>query len=153
MEGVAAAANIVGIVGFTLQALKVINWLKEFCVEYPIESTQTFRDDLTSTAGVLQDVKSLCDRIRTLDPQQRGTLRTYSLEIQINDCVKDLELWREIAKQRQKDRLKMLKVMSAARFFERIASAAAAPMRTKLRDRLRWHQENMKMTLSIFGRC
>ncbi|PGH16261.1 hypothetical protein AJ80_05284 [Polytolypa hystricis UAMH7299] len=97
MEAVAAVASVTGIIAFVIQALKAAESLKDFCQEFSEDTAKEFTSNLESSVSLLLDVKDLCERVQHAIPATRTDLRLSSLQIQIEDCTKDLESWWELA--------------------------------------------------------
>ena len=148
MEVVGAVASITGIIGVTIQALSLIDHLKDFCSEFSDRNSQDFLHDLTVSASLITDVKLLCQKVgqQTLAPQ--ADFRISALHIQVEDCTKDLEIWLNIGNQLNYRQKKKSILISFPKFLD----AASKSSRTKVQDRLRRHQDNIKTTLSILGR-
>lgn len=150
MEPVSAVASIVGIISFAGIALKAINDLKELCREFSQDATQDFLHDLEVTANVLTDVQTLSKKARRTSTSLHIEYRAEALNIQVDDCARDLTKWLEIALRMRKERGQRKQTMKL-QFFNSILAAISKSSRASAGERLRRHQENINTTLSLFG--
>jgi hypothetical protein len=148
MEVVGAIASITGIIGVTIQALSLIDHLKDFCSEFSDQNAEDFLNDLTKSAGLITDVKLLCQRVGQQPLAPQADFRISALQIQVEDYTKDLEIWLTLGKRMNERRKKQNSLISFAKFLD----AASKSSRRKVRERLQRHQDNIKTTLSILGR-
>lgn len=151
MEVLGATASIVGIITFACKALSAIDDIKAVCAEFSDKAAEQFLHDLEVTADVLVHAKALAEEAQLQGPQLKLKYRAGALNVQIDDCAQDLEEWLRIA-------VRMRTVKSGQKqaytqtLFNRMVTAFSKSSRTKARDKLRWHRENIDTTLSIFGR-
>ena len=151
MDPVSAAASIVGILGFAGTALNAIRKLKDFCHEFSQDATKDFLHDLEVTAKVLTDVQMLFERAQWANQTAHTEYRAEALSIQVDDCSRDLTKWLGTALRIKKERGGR-KQSIKMHFFNSFLTAISNSSRTSARNRLRWHQENINTTLSLFGR-
>ncbi|KAL8793872.1 MAG: hypothetical protein Q9195_003491 [Heterodermia aff. obscurata] len=151
MEPLSAVSSIVGILAFTGQALKAIDSFYEFCKGFSEEATRDFLHDLEITAGILNEVKFLCEKVKDADTTLSIDYRADALGIQVDDCSRDLHQWLRIAMQMKKERGGSLR-RAKLHFFNSVLTAISKSARTSAREKLRWHQENIRTTLSLLGR-
>ena len=151
MDPLSAVASVVGILGFVGQGVKVIGELREFCAEFSVDATQDFLYDLEVTAVVLTDARTLSEKAKGVATALQIDYRADALKIQIDDCVRELDVWMKIAKRLKKERGgKKLNVK--LQFFNSFLTAISKSSRASARDRMLEHQGNIKTTLAIFGR-
>ena len=150
MEPVSAVASIVGIISFAGIALKAINDLKDFCREFSVDATQEFLHDLQVTANVLTDVRRLSEKAERMGPMLHVKYRAEALNIQVDDCARDLTKWLEIALRIKKERVKGKQIMKL-QFFNSVLTAISKSSRASASEKLRRHQENINTTLSLLG--
>lgn len=151
MDPVSAMASVAGIIGFVGQGIKAIGELMEFCEEFSVDATQDFLHDLEVTAVVLTDARSLSERAKMVGIILQMDYRADALNIQIDDCVRDLDSWLKIAKRLKKERGGK-KINVKLQFFNSFLTAISKSSRASARDRMREHQGNIETTLAIFGR-
>ncbi len=151
MDPLSAVASVVGIIGFVGQGIKVIGELKEFCAEFSVDATQDFLHDLEVTAVILTDARTLSEKAKSVGTALQIDYRADALNIQVDDCVRDLHVWMKIAKRLKKQRGGK-KLSVKLQFFNSFLTAISKSSRASARDRLLWHQDNIKTTLAIFGR-
>lgn len=151
MDPVSAAASIVGIISFTGTALKAISELKEFCHEFSQDATKDFLHDLEVTANVLTDVQVLSEKAKRASLALHIDYRAEALSIQVDDCSRDLKEWLRIALRVRRERAGK-KQNIKMQFFNSVLTAISKWSRASAREKLRWHQENINTTLSLFGR-
>jgi hypothetical protein len=100
MEAVAAASSIAGLVSLAGQALEGILKLRGFFKDCASASktVDRFLRDLNSLIQTLEDVKSLVPRLEKVASStfNNKTMIT-SLQIQLEDCSKDVYEWVRIA--------------------------------------------------------
>ena len=145
MEVLGVTASIVGIISFAVKGLALISDLREFCNEFSEEATKDFLHDLDISARILVEAKVLCEKIDYLFPNRSSDFRIASLQVQVEDCTRDLQQLLVDAQQRQKFRKKI-------RVFKDFLDLVSKNSRTGSRERFRMHQENMKTALSMIGR-
>ena len=151
MDPVSAVASVVGIIGFVGQGIRAIGELKDFCAEFSADATQDFLHDLEVTAVVLTDARTLSEKAKSVGTALQIDYRADALNIQIDDCVRELDVWMKIAKRLKKKRGgKKLNVK--LQFFNSFLTAISKSSRASARDRMLEHQGNIKTTLAIFGR-
>ena len=155
MEPVSAAASIVSIIAFSGQALKAIDSFKRFCKEFEHDAIQNFLRDLETAASLLNDTMILAKKSKEIAVDQHLDLRAQSLSIQVEDCAEDLEKWLKTAKRLKSERKKGSSEKmdgSKLRFFNSILTALSKSSRDDTAQRLKWHQDNIRTSLEIFGR-
>jgi hypothetical protein len=143
MEAVGAAASILGILGFTIQALKVISQLKEFCSEFSDDTTAEFLHNLEISAGTIMVVKVFCERLDESVISTEVEFRVVSLQIQIEDCARDLENWLDLGYNMKRERTRGRKRDGALRFFDSFVKVTSQSSRMKAHERFRWHKKNL----------
>ena len=151
MDPVSAVASVLGIIGFVGQGIKAIGQLKEFCTEFSVDATQDFLHDLEVTAMVLTDARTLSEKAKSVGTALQIDYRADALNIQIDDCVRELDVWMKIAKRLKKERSGR-KQNVKLQFFNSFLTAISKSSRASARDRMLEHQGNIKTTLAIFGR-
>jgi hypothetical protein len=127
MEVVGAVASMAGIIGFVMQALKAAESLKQFCKDFSEDVTKEFQSDLESSVRLLLDVKELCERVRRAVPATRTDLRVSSLQIQVEDCTKDLESWLDLGMRMKNGK----RFDTTSKVFTRFLHAASKSSRMK----------------------
>ena len=150
MEPVSAVASIAGVISFAGMALKAINDLKDFCGEFSQDATRDFLHDLEVTANLLTDVRILSQKAKRASPTLHIEYRAEALNIQVDDCARDLTEWLGIALRMKKVRDKGSKHIKL-QFFNRVLAAFSKSSRASAGEKLRWHQGNINTTLSLFG--
>ena len=150
MEPVSAVASVVGIISFSGTALKAIHDLKELCGEFSQDSTRDFLYDLEITANVLNDVQTLSEKAKRASPTLHIEYRAEALNIQVDDCARDLTKWLKVALRMKKERAGEKQTMKL-QFFNSVLTAISKSSRASAGEKLRWHQENINTTLSLFG--
>ena len=154
MDPLSALASIIAIVGFASKGLEVIGNFKEFCGEFSADATKDFLHDIEVTVNILTDVKILSQKMETVAPTVRIDYRATALAIQVDDCVRDLECWLDIALNIKKERGSRTRGQKR-QFFNSVLTAISkggSKGRASAKERLRGHQQNIKTTLSLFGR-
>lgn len=88
--------NIGGVVSLAVQGIRSIQLLQTAYWQCSEEAVQEFVHDLSRSSNLLQDVQSLCVKIQARE-HRVGSMRTATLRLQVEDCVKDLQQWSTIA--------------------------------------------------------
>src|ERR1700679_3028894 len=94
MELAGAAASITGILAFAGQAIQGIQKLRNFfqsCAKAS-KSIDRFLRDLNALIQCLEEVKDIVAKLNNASGFVADSLLT-SLEIQLEDCSKDVHLW------------------------------------------------------------
>lgn len=100
---------------------------------------------------VLTDARTLSEKAKRVATALQIDYRADALNIQIDDCVRELDVWMKIAKRLKKERGgKKLNVK--LQFFNSFLTAISKSSRASARDRMLEHQGNIKTTLAMFGR-
>ena len=170
MDAVAAAASIAGILSLTLQGIQAINTLRSFYNHCTDEAAQDFIHELGVSGRILTDVKHLCEKIKQTDGRFRNEIRLASLQVQIEDCTADLQLWLRTARKidQRTNRL------NENKFFKKVESTSIFPrrqivtlinavyktsmmvvtkqVRCAVQERFQQHQKNVQIALSMLGR-
>ena len=151
MDPVSAVGSVVGIIGFVGQGIKAIGELKKFCAEFSVDATLDFLHDLEVTVVVLTNARTLSEKAKSVGTALQIDYRADALNIQIDDCVRELDVWTKIAKRLKKERGgKKLNVK--LQFFNSFLTAISKSSRASARERMLEHQNNIRTTLAIFGR-
>ena len=151
MDAVSGVASIIAIIGFASKGLEAIDDLKGFCKEFSPDATKEFLHDLQTTGNVLLDVEILSQKAKDVGLTRKIDYRASSLSIQVEDCARDLETWLKTALRIRRERGGRKKNL-VPQFFNSFLTAISKSSRLSAREKLRLHQENMKTTLSLFGR-
>ena len=104
MDPGSAVASVVGIIGFVGQGIRAIGELEDFCAEFSVDATQDFLHDLEVTAVVLTDARTLSEKAKSVGTALQIDYRADALNIQIDDCVRELDVSMKIAKRLKKER-------------------------------------------------
>jgi hypothetical protein len=143
MEAVAAASSIAGILSLTIQCLQLINGLETFCQRFNKKAVKAFLLDLKTSADVLGDVQELCEKIRNTEHNPVGGARMKLLYVHLADCASDLESWLDLThglEVSEKDRHRTVKEL-----FGRFMLAIKNSAQMEVKDRFRYHQENIRI--------
>ncbi|KAH7149880.1 hypothetical protein B0J13DRAFT_605635 [Dactylonectria estremocensis] len=150
MELLGVTASVVGIVAFAIKGLEIICALREFCKEFPLMTkgdkvgTNEFLQNLDQSARILDDIRVLCEKIDRLFPNRISDFRIASLQLQVEDCTRDLQ--QILAATQQRGGSRRFRVFNE--FLEKISkNQPSLP-----HERFRLHQENMRTALIITGR-
>lgn len=158
MELLGVTASVVGIVAFTLKALGAIDNLRVFCKQYSPEETAEFRHDLDTSARILIEVKSLCKTIQDQFPNEGSGFRIASLQVQVEDCTRDLIQFSEIVQPRRKRRGGLRSANGTSdeqkkfRQFKDFLAHLSKGHRAGPHERFRIHHENVQTALALTGR-
>ena len=125
--------------------------MKDFCSEFSEDVTLNFLHDLEVTAGVLTDARTLSEKAKSVSTALQIDYRADALNIQIDDCVRELDVWMKIAKRLKKERGGK-KQNVKLQFFNSFLTAISKSSRVSARQRMLEHQGNIRTTLAIFGR-
>lgn len=104
MEVIGVVASIGGIIQLALHGVALIKHLREVFSKYDSEAADVFFDGLINSARLLHDVQALCKRIERHPNPNISKIRTATLQLHLEDCVKDLELWKKLSERVQRPR-------------------------------------------------
>jgi hypothetical protein len=170
MEAIGAVASIGGIIQLPLNGIAAIKFLQRLYEDCSDEVAQDFMHGLITSAQMHHDVQALCSRIQHHNNYMISQIRTASLQIQLEDCIHDLENWRTIANRinitdQKRSSSKILtgvggatkvKLTSAEKFrrfvqaaFKASAVTAIAEARYAVQYRFQQHQAGMGTALAI----
>lgn len=168
MEALAGAASIAGILSLAVQGIQAINTLHEYYQDCTDEAAQQFLHELSVSARIFQDVKELCDRLKGHVSASGSQIRLASLQVQVEDCTADLQVWLKTAKridlrggllQQHSARLQHLRPNSTGskRQFSTLFNTvlrkknliATKPARKAIQERFQTHQRNVQTALAI----
>jgi hypothetical protein len=150
MEVVAAASSIAGILSLTIQCLQLISGLETFCQGFGKKAAKAFLLDLKTSASVLNDVQELCERIGNAENSPIGRARMKLLHAHLADCANDLESWLNLTHRLQMSEIN--RCHTVKELFGRFMRAINTSAQMEVKDRFRYHQENIKMSLAMIGR-
>jgi hypothetical protein len=100
MEAIGAVASIGGVIQLAVHGVKCVDYLKAFirnCGPEGKEAAADFVHGLLAYAQLLHDVQALCGRIQKHSVPNVSQIRIATLQLCLEDCVKELEKWRGIA--------------------------------------------------------
>lgn len=150
MEAVAAASSIAGIVSLAGQALDGIIKLRGFFKDCASSSKtiDRFLRDLNSLIQTLEDVKSIIASLESVALKSFDCKSILSsLQIQLEDCSKDVYDWVRIASE-QHPRL----ATGSKATFKKFLVAANKDSIEGIFKEIASHKENITLKLSIIGR-
>jgi hypothetical protein len=147
MEIVAAVSSVVGIVGFAGQAITGITNLRNLfqgCASAS-RSIDRFLRDLNSLLQTLENVKTVVANFETSCSLADSSFA--SLKIQLEDCAKDVFLWRQEAAAMHPG----FRSGTKATFKKFLVAVTKDDYNDIYRD-IANHKHNLTTTLSIIGR-
>ena len=149
MEAIAAASSIAGIVSLAGEALNGIIKLRGFFKDCASASKtiDRFLRDLNSLIGTLEDVKSIVVRLEGAVAFDTKSILS-SLQIQLEDCTKDVYIWVAIASEQHPK----FAVGSKATFKKFLVAANKESISDIFKE-ISSHRDNIALKLSIVGRC
>jgi hypothetical protein len=102
MEVIGAIASVGGVIQLALHGIKCVDFLKAFirnCGPEGEEAAAEFVHGLLAYVQLLHDVQALCGRTQKHRVPNVSLIRIATLQLHLEDCVRELEKWRGIATQ------------------------------------------------------
>ena len=148
MEAVAAVSSVVGILSFAGQALNGIVKLRGFFNEYASasKSIDRFLRDLNSLIQTLEDVKEIAVKLDDVSGFDAKSMLA-SLEIQLEDCAKDVYHWVRIGGDNRPESVKGCKAV-----FTKFLVASSKDSMVDISRAIASHKDNINLKLSAIGR-
>ena len=149
-------SSVAGILSLTVQGIQTTQTLRSFCEHCTDEAAKVFLHELSVSARILFDVKSLCDKIGAIGSGNQ--IRVASLQVQLEDCTADLESWLEAAKRvDQNARRRNLGRSAPLKHFVTLFNAVyrkkemvlSVGTRLAVQERFQRHQKNVETALSV----
>jgi hypothetical protein len=156
MEAIAAISSIAGILSLAIQGIQAIQTLRNFYQHCTDEAAKDFLHELSVSARILHDVKSLCDKMGNIDSGNQ--IRVASLQVQLEDCIADLESWLMTAKRidqtpRRHDQGRSTPAKQFVTLFNAVyrkkVMVLSVGRRLAVRERFQRHQKNVETALSV----
>ena len=148
MEAVAAVSSIAGIISLAGQALSGIVKLRGFFNEYASasKSIDRFLRNLNSLLQTLEDVKEIAVKLENVEGFNAKSVLA-SLEIQLEDCARDVYDWVKVGSEHHPQSVKGSKAV-----FKRFLVAANKDSLTDIFRDIACHKDNIILKLSVIGR-
>ncbi|KUJ19402.1 uncharacterized protein LY89DRAFT_716917 [Mollisia scopiformis] len=150
MEAVAAVASIAGIIGLVGQALNGIIILRGFFQSCASEShaIQRFLKRLNDLIQIIEHARDLMIKLSSAPPKIVPESILASLQIQLDDCNKDVYGWLAIARE-------CLPASNAGTkaAFKKFLVALERQKMTDIYMEISVHKDNTMTKLSVIGRC
>ena len=148
MEAVAAASSVAGIVSLAGQALNGIVKLRRFFVDAAsaVKTIDRFLRDLNGLIQTLEDVGVIVGKLENA-PNFDSQSILSSLEIQLEDCSKDVYNWVRIASEQHPKF-----AVGTKATFKKFLVAINKDNITDIFKEVAAHQDNITLKLSIIGR-
>jgi hypothetical protein len=156
-EPVTIVTTVAGLLGFTVSALSTIDRLRLFWRDLKDDAVKSFVHDLEVAENLLGEVEHLCSSLKKEGATQLPGIRLETLHIHVEDCGRDLQRWLRISSQfasrRGRTTTEMVHPPLTLRpkAFENFLHAIRKASRTDVKTSLGWHQENIKMSLSLLN--
>lgn len=152
MEAVAAASSIAGIVSLAGQALSGIVKLRGFFQDCASASKtiDRFLRDLNSLIQTLEDVKEIVSKLeKTVAVTFDTKTILSSLQIQLEDCAKDVYEWVKVAGAQHPE---FASARGGKARFKKFLVAVNKESLTDIFKEICSHKENITLKLSVIGR-
>lgn len=131
-------ASIAGVIQLAVYGVSAIKFLRGLYKDCDDEVAQEFLRGLVASTHLLHDVQTVCDRIQKHKNHKVSQIRTTSLEIQLQDCVNDLDAWKSRANRLDSGDQKR----DAAKWASKFANAA--------KERLSPNQRFQRFSRAVF---
>ena len=145
MEAVAAAASIAGIITLAAQAIDGLQKLHTFLADISTASKTIARllSDINSLIGVLNNIDHVLNQAET----QRRNQNFASLDIKLEDCIKDVTAWLATAKALRPGGEK-----GGRAWVRRAKLAGKGEIVSRTREEIGRHKQALCLSLAVFGR-
>lgn len=146
MEGLAAASSITGILSLAGQTLDGILKLHDFfsAVAGASKTLDRFLRDINLLVKTIEEVKLLLGRFEV---GLGGDLKVAALEIQLQDCEKDVHGWLAIAREHHPGFSSGTK-----KGFKKFWVAVNKGLVSGIESEIRGHRHSLVASLSVLGR-
>jgi hypothetical protein len=149
MEGLAAASSVAGVLslaGYTIDGIvRLHGFFKD--VSTASKWTERFLQGINSIIKLMEDVKALLESIAARQTLPAVDIKIAALQIQLEDCSKDVYSWLNLAREHHPGSSTGTK----AGFKKFWVAANKAGMRSILDD-IREHRRGILASLSVLGR-
>lgn len=149
MEAVAAVSSIAGIlslVGQTLNGIIILRGLFKDC-ESASKSITSFLKRINDLIQCLQDVQELMKKLEESPSKAVSDTILASLQIQLDDCSKDMYMWLKIGRDLIPDSSTGTKAV-----FKKFLVALEKQKVKDIYEEISAHKDNINTKLSVIGR-
>jgi len=149
MEGLAAASSIAGVLSLAGQTVDGVVKLQGFFkdVAGASRTVERFLHDINLLIKTIEDVRALLNTISNVLTSSGADLKVAALEIQLQDCSKDVYGWLGLAR----DHHPGFSIGSKASFKKFWVSANKAGV-LGIEQEIKGHQHSLVASLSVLGR-
>ena len=149
MDVVSIASSIAGILSIAGQSIDGIVKLKQLFSNISIASKtiDTFLRDINSLLYVLNDVETLLSQLDTRTCSGAIGVSTASLQIELEDCLKDVFIWLRVA-----DGLRPPSDLGARVWFKKVWVAINQNSVKGIREGIGRHKQALQVNLALMGR-
>ena len=145
MEAVAAAASIAGIITVVGQSIDGLIRFSDFFSDVSSASKTITRllNDINSLIRVLEDIRKVLERARARQRDQN----LASLDIKLEDCAKDVQVWLATARLLRPGSESGGKV-----WIRKFRLAVNSTAIQTIREEIGRHEKTLCLSLEVFGR-
>ncbi|MCJ1432007.1 hypothetical protein MMC27_001363 [Xylographa pallens] len=149
MDVLSVASSIAGILSIVGQSIAGIVKLKQLFSDISTASKTigTFLRDINSLLRVLNDVESLLSQLGTRVYSGAIDVSTASLQIELEDCLKDVFTWLRVA-----DGLRPPCDLGAQVWFKKVWVAINQNSVKGIREDIGRHKQALQVNLALIGR-
>lgn len=154
MEAVAAAASVAGIVALSGECLNAILKIRNFYsgVTRASKDIDSFIRKIDSLSKVLEGVKEICASIESTEPSSRPSFNIAGLQIQVEDCAKDLNRWLKIGQKLHPTKWPEGPERGTAATFRKFKAAADKSSVKSMQEQLVSSERGINSCLAVIGR-
>ncbi|MCJ1377882.1 hypothetical protein MMC17_000978 [Xylographa soralifera] len=149
MDVLSVASSIAGILSIVGQSIDGIVKLKQlFCdISSASKTIGTFLRDINSLLHVLNDVETLLSQLDARIYSGAVDVSTASLQIELEDCLKDIFTWLRVA-----DGLRPPSDLGARVWFQKVWVAINQNSVKGIREDIGRHKQALQVNLALIGR-